>query len=140
MKGRTLVLVGTVMYVLAWFVPVDNNLDSSAVPGWEAFSLALSLWPGDPWYTGVHVVASALSNLVLVGALAFVLVARRTPSRLLTGILIACAVLNTQWFILSGDRESLRIGYYLWAISFFLIGAGLALDVRRAASGTSPAV
>ncbi len=116
MKSRVIVLIGTVMYVLAWFLPVHRSLGSSMVPGWEAFRIAV--WPyggSDPWYAGLHYAASALSNIVLIGALALVLV-----------------VLNTHWFVLSENRGDLRIGYYLWASSFVLITAGLALEARRA--------
>jgi hypothetical protein len=146
MKSRTLILVGTVMYAVAWFLPVEEHsatLGSSVLPGWEAFRYAV--WPYDietslPWYAGVHCVASALSNIVLVGGLALVLVARRRPPRLLQAILIASAVLNTHWFVLGQDRGDLSIGYYLWASSFFFIAAGFALEGRRAGTGRSPAV
>ena len=140
MKSRNLVLVGAVIYVIAWFVPVHSGLSSSIVPGWEAFQVALiePFDDADPWYYFLHWIASALTNFVVVGALALVLVARRSPPRLLRWILIASALLNTHWLVLSEDRGDLRIGYYLWASSFFLIAAGFVLEARRAESSKSP--
>ena len=141
MKSRAIVIVGTVLYVLAWFVPVHNSLPSSVLPGWEAFTTAL--WPygsSDPWYAGLHFVASAVSNFFLVGALVLVFVARRSPPRFLRAIIVASAVLNTHWFVLSESRSDLRIGYYLWAGSFFLIATGLFMEARGGGSSRSQAV
>jgi hypothetical protein len=136
MKSRVLVLVGAVIYVIAWFVPVHSGLSSSIVPGWEAFKVALisPFDDADPWYYFPHVIASALSNFALVGALTLSLVARRSPPRLLRWILIVSALLNTHWLVLNEDRGDLKIGYYLWASSFFLIAVALVLEARRAES------
>ena len=141
MKSRALVLVGTVLYVVAWFVPVFRPLFGGVHFGWETFTAAL--WPyepPDPWYGYVSVVfASAVSNFFLVGALVLVFVARRRPPRFLRAILIACAVLDTHYFVLP-FRGLLRIGYYLWASSFLFIATGLLLEARGGGSSKSPAV
>jgi hypothetical protein len=135
MKGRSLVLIATVMYVVAWMLPVESNLPTlrqGVLPGWAAFRL--SLWPYDtgsgPWYTLAHYVASSLSNFVFLGALVATRAGRKRASGALLVILLACAALNTHWFVINGDRQDLRIGYYLWAGSFFLLSAGLALERR----------
>ena len=140
-KGRALVLVGTALYVVAWLVSVHKDGQSSMLPGWEAFALAL--WPygsSDAWYTGVHIIASAMTNFFLVGALVLVYVVRRSPPRVLRGILIASSVLNTHWFVFGELREGLRIGYYFWAGSFFLVATGLVLEARRAGGSSESAI
>ena len=83
-------------------------------------------------------VASALSNLAVVAALALVFIARRSPPRFLRVMLVASAVLNAHWFVL-GFRSGLRIGYYLWASSFFVVAAGLILEGRRSGLRRTPA-
>lgn len=146
MKGRTLVLAGTVMYLVAWFVPVEAHLDTLAngvLPGWQAFLVAV--WPfgngwSDPWYFRALYFASALSNVILIGAVALDLIARRRPARWFRWVLIALALLNTHWFLLFEDRRDLRIGYYLWAISFFVIAAGVVLEARASTSSEAPAL
>ncbi len=144
MKSRTLVVVGTVMYVVSWFLPTYSSgmfyPFADTITGWQAFRIALSAF-GPPWYATVLGVASALSNVVIVGALTLVFMARRSPPRFLRAMLVASAVLNTHWFVLETYtyRSTLRIGYYLWASSFFVIAAGLILEGRRSGSRRAPA-
>jgi hypothetical protein len=38
---------------------------------------------------------------------------------------LAAFVVHLQWLLLSGDRRELLAGYYLWTISFLLVGLGL---------------
>lgn len=143
--GRLVLLAGALIYVISWFQRVHGIMADAPVPGWDAF--LVSVWPygggwNGSWYAGLHWVASALTNFALVGALAVFLVARRTPSRGAVTLLIACAVLNTHWYVLPGEvftplggtsqfRDNLEIGYYLWVGSFFLVAAG-ALLLRAA--------
>ncbi len=129
--GGALIVVGIVMYVVAWFLPTLNirfgSLNMGIIPGWVAFLDALQSyrWFPGPWYLMVIYVASALSNAVIVGALALVFIARRSLPRFLRAMLVASAVLNTHWFVQIEYRRDLMIGYYLWASSFFVIAAGL---------------
>src|SRR5437867_3797129 len=109
MKSRALVLIGTAIYVVAWFIPAASwtyPLDGSSqtLYGWQAFLCAVQPDGSLQLYEGGAYVASALSNIALVGALALVLVARRRPPRLLRAILIASAVLNTHWFVFGSIR------------------------------------
>jgi len=141
MKPRAMLVIGAILYAISWFLPVMGaGLKSSGrFMAWDAFVAAL--WPfegsDEPWYGALHFVASALSNFLLVGALVLVLVARRGPSRLLRWLVAASALLNTHWFLFTfgSDRTDLRIGYYLWAISFFVVAAGLTLEARRSEPG-----
>ena len=147
MKARVLVLVGTVMYVVAWLLPVHNSLGdlgSGKLPGWEAFLIALvapyDQWSSSPWYLVLAYNGSALSNIFLIVAVAIVLGTGRIAPRFLRAILMVSAVLNTHWFVLGDHRGDLRIGYYLWAGSFFLITLGLVLEAQReGGSSESPA-
>lgn len=149
MISRLLVIVGAVSYVLAWLLLAKkfkvDFLGESTVHtfrGWEAFWFALmSEWPdkGDPpseWTGFLLTRASALSNFILAGALLDVFLNADHPHPFLRRTLFVCAVLNTFW-LLNADRAELRIGYYLWAGSFFLIAAGLATTGGVAASWTS---
>ncbi len=139
-----LIVVGTVMYVVAWFLPTLNirfgSLDGGTIPGWVALLYALQSFGGGfqmPWYLRVLYVASALSNTVTVGVLAVVFIVRHSPLRMLRAMLVASALLNTHWFVQSEYRHDLMIGYYLWASSFFVIAAGLVVESRRSGSHRS---
>lgn len=139
MKRRALFFTGTLMFVAAWFLPVvkeGTTLSSGTLPGWQAFRVSLDpLWPydnpsasGDPFYFKVLGVVSGLSNVVFVGALVTVGLSAR--SRALWKVLLACALINTFWFVLSSDRNGFRMGYYLWVGSYFVLAAGLRLRGR----------
>jgi hypothetical protein len=147
MKSKSLVLVGAASYLLAWFLPVvegGKSLSTGTLPGWEAFRVALSpIWPYDSfelsaWSWSLLYVVSGLTNFVLVGALLRVILNPSQPHRFLRAIVFASAAFNT-WFLLLSDRGDLRMGYYVWAIAFFLIGAGVASG-RPLRQGTPEAV
>src|SRR4051794_6592087 len=128
MISMSLLIVGAVAYVLAWFLPtIEHREDFLGVKkvtvyyGWYAFWFALRSEGFS--FSRLLSTGSALTNLMLVAALVDVSTAAGGPHRVLQVALVACAVLNTHWWFRAGD---LRIGYYWWAGSFFLIVAGLA--------------
>jgi hypothetical protein len=47
-------------------------------------------------------------------------------------VAISAFVVNAHWYVLHGDsaREDLRIGYFLWWLSFLLVALGL-FDLSR---------
>jgi hypothetical protein len=152
-KTKNLVFIGAASYLLAWFVPVvagGTGVTSGTLPGWEAFRAALSPvwayehldlseWPSKPaWYWSVLYVVSGLTNLVLVGALLRIMAQPDQPHPLLRAMLFAAGAFNT-WFLLIPDRSGLRLGYYMWAIAYFLIAAGVAPS-RTIKQGTATGV
>jgi hypothetical protein len=137
--GVILVTIASLTYVVAWFLPAvggGTTLAGGALPGWEAFRASLSpLWqrvPVDRLGFATISVLSGLTNgwfLFSIAALTvWPVLARRA---LFWGLLLA-ALVNAQWFVLSGsDRAHLRIGYYLWLASFLLL-AGATSRARSA--------
>ncbi len=130
--ARAGMALGLLMFAVAWFVPIHRYGKTlpEALPGWEAFLIALSpLWQkADPWhwYDSALSVGSALTNLVMV-ALPFGWARRREHFVQLIGF--ACIVslgLNAQW-VLSGSGSELRVGYFLWWLSFGVVGVACLL-------------
>ena len=146
-RSTMIVWLSGAMYVMAWFLPVvdgGTTLATGGVPGWEALRAALApIWP----YQDIQVpsgleallrVGSGLSNLLFISALIGLLVRPSPGARIARWGLALAALLNTQWFAMSG-REDLRAGYYLWVGSFALLAVGAHLpspmrppDVREA--------
>lgn len=156
--GRLLV-VGAVLYCVAWFVPVYKGqelfgglgetvarlgakpeamlqgLDGPDwLPGWPACKFAWQMLcgdaaGGDAWKQRLAG-STCLTNAVM--ALALVLVMARGRSVGLGLAVLACAGVDSCWLWLS-DRnplEWLRAGYFLWLLGFVLVGAGLCAPRR----------
>lgn len=127
MISESLLIVGTLIYTLAWLLPAFEHRQEmfgttsvTVHQGWEAFWFALrpgSLSPGDILNT-----LSALTNFLLATTLVASTLTGHGPHIGLLITLIACALLNLNWWFRM-DSGSLRIGYFWWACSFFLISA-----------------
>jgi len=163
--GRPVFLAGIFAYVISWFLrvlPDPNGFDfeDDPVRGWSAFLSAI-WWPFTPEPTAgcaeALSVLSALTNLLMVGAV-FVLLRRRGPApRAVTISLALAAILNTYWFFLSGpawavgmNPDMVRLagppkcsaligvggpllaGYYVWLLSFVLVA--IASHLHRGGS------
>jgi hypothetical protein len=122
--------VGVLAYVAAWFLPVvkdGTTLLEGGLPGWEALRVALAPIimndniTYDKWWGGALSVLSGLSNLLLLSAVFLLRGRQRAVPPLLAPALLSVAILNTHWFVLNSDRGDLRVGYYLWMLSFFLV-------------------
>ena len=135
MKRSHLLLLGVAMYACAWFVLVikgGDTLSDGVLPGWQAFRVSLSpIWHygndtggGNSVVMNALSVASGLSNFVFVAA-ALVGFARGGVSRGVWFLLALCAVVNTHWFVMSDARGDLRLGYYLWMLSYFVAAGAL---------------
>ena len=137
-RWRPLVAIALGLYAVAWFVPV-YDLSVFARPGvkhnlsfgWDALLAALSPltdphWPqsfGDA-LSQVSQVASGMTNLALLAGAALLLRRSGSLSRRVESILWNCAALNLVWI---GEFSSLRLGYYLWIVSF----VALAFAIRQ---------
>jgi hypothetical protein len=128
------------IHAVAWFVPVHKYgvCLPRGVPGWEAFRIALSpLWPYEgsgwsgPWYGNVVISASALTNVIMLASLVIALQKVDELQRVAGWAAIGACVLNSYWWVADKDRVDLRIGYYLWWLSFLVLGLGLLTTVRK---------
>ena len=154
--GRPVFLVGIFAYVLSWFLPVllIPSIDGAHYDlGWGAFVSAVAICFAEPAAVCVKTLSalSALTNLLMVGAV-FILLRRRGPTpRAVTISLALAAILNTYWFFLSGPAWAVGIspfseecsaigptdgpllaGYYVWLFSFVLVA--IASHLHRGGS------
>lgn len=144
--AKLLLPLAALVYVIAWFTPIvdgGTTLAEGGVPGWEAFRVALSsVWPyrdfeTNTWYWGVLTVSSALTNLVFVAVLAHLMWRPGMHRRATAWALALAFVVNCSWFI-SGDRDYLRLGYYLWVASFALPAVAAWLSTARVERAAIP--
>ncbi len=134
MRRNIAFAAGLMLFVEAWFLPVHQYGKTlpDALPGWEACLTALSpAWetvnPAQ-WYGAALSVASALTNLLVV---ILVFAWRSRGKNVIPVMGCACMIafgLNAQWFL--DHRAGLRIGYYLWWLSFGVLGLACLLPSR----------
>ena len=147
MNSRSLRYAALLVFVVAWFLPVIRLGDTlpDGLPGWQAFRVAFSpVWSVedvrvDNWYMGVLTVLSALTNLVMLGAAIMRSAVPERRRESLKWIALAAFVVNSQWFVLNlgnGDWRDLRIGYYLWWVSFLLLAASYT-GIGRGQAGSA---
>jgi len=127
-------------HATAWFVPVVRGgvVLPDGLPGLEAFLVAASALVPDgethftSWYAAVLSAISAITTVLFI--VASPLVVWRGPRwlrRASAWTAAAAFILNLQWFMLFGsDRWDLRLGYYIWWLSFGLLALGL-FDLTR---------
>lgn len=126
--GRRFGALAVLLYLPAWFLPTirlpGESFGGGPTFGWEAFLLALR--PGFGSDVGgsfplrAWMVASALSNVVLVVACALLSWRPGSVTRALVGSLAAATLINTYWFLIPDMRGDLRVGYYLWLAAYAL--------------------
>ena len=131
---QLLVCAAWLVFVAAWFLPViDEGVTfPQGLPGWQATRVALcGVWPcrnvDVEWYQAVLFTVSALTTLLfLPGSVWAVLGGSKRVCLTFACFAALAFVVNTHWYILAGsNRADLRIGYYLWWISFLLMALGL---------------
>lgn len=141
-RSGLFLVVGAVVWVLAWFLPVckeGSTLADGILPGWEAFRVALSpAWDYSPhisyqahFLNKVLSIVSGFSNFVFLAA--FLLARHKKFVPAIWKLLLVCAVINLiTWCDFGLSDAGLKIGYYLWMGSFFLLAAGFFLKAREA--------
>ena len=140
-RQQLLIWAAWLVYVAAWFVPVvkEGVTLPDGLPGWQAFRVAASaVWPLqdvsiDKWYKSVLFTVSAITTLLFFpGSVWAVWSGSRALRRASAWVATAAFVVNAHWYVLYGGsaREDLRIGYFLWWLSFLLMGLGL-FDLSR---------
>lgn len=119
-------------FVSSWFLPV-NGVD---YPGWRAFRIALSpLWPyggfdAVGFVTTLVGIASALTNLWFLIALATLMRRETRFAQIVFPVLVAATILNASWLV--GPATAWGIGYFLWVGSFI----ALSVAVRSRSNAT----
>jgi hypothetical protein len=134
-RPRVLIASAWLFHAAAWFVPVVKGGVTlpMGVPGWEAFRVAFSVvWPVagtnfDAWYDAVLATVSAVTTLLFIfGSPLIVLRGSRSLWRESAWAAATAFVINAHWYVLFGsDRSDLRIGYFLWWLSFGLLAMGM---------------
>ena len=154
-KEKRPALFALFLFATAWFLPVEADgarITDGILPGYQALLVALGPVTQHKFaeldlitVRELLTALSALSNLIMVYALAVVLAWPKihfpTPARLSTVLLFAFLI-NAQWiWPRGGEFLQLRIGYWLWCSSFGLVAIAVRrLERRRRASGPTPEV
>ncbi len=159
--GSHMLLLGSVLFLVSWCVPVirgqevvgglgdvakvlsgspDSFLQPGSAPdwlhGWPAFRFAWDLllgevMPGNVEWKQRLLGSSCLTNGLMVVAILGALV--RARSGLLGFLLIGCAWVNASWIYLT-EKNPLQwaaAGYWLWLVSFVLVGLGSMFARKR---------
>jgi hypothetical protein len=121
-----LLLLAVLANALGWALPVIRDYR-----GVHAFRVALSpVWPYEQFHIPagrlvILSVASAATNLLFVAIAVAVwlgCVASRATQRLAVWIVGAAALVNLHWPLsLGSSAPDLRVGYYVWVLSFVLL-------------------
>ena len=129
-KAHLLIVIAYLTHAAAWFLPVEEDGVTLAIgiPGWQAFCVAaFAWWPLtiNSWYNGV--LGSAVTTVLFVLGSGWVLAIRSRQLRRASACIAACAfIVNAHWLFRFGShRFDLRIGYFLWWVSFLLLAIGL---------------
>jgi uncharacterized membrane protein YqaE (UPF0057 family) len=102
------------VFVAAWFLPViaEGVTLPDGLPGWQATRALTTL-------------------LFLPGSVWAVWARRRRVCLAFAGLAALAFAVNVHWYVFAGaKRWELRIGYYLWWVSFLLMALGL-FDLSR---------
>jgi hypothetical protein len=81
----------------------------------------------DAWYYAVLATISAVTTpLFIFGSVWVVLRGTRALRRISAWVATFAFIFNVHWYVLFGSiRKDLRIGYFLWWLSFLLVALGL---------------
>jgi len=134
-RPHLLISCAWLLHAAAWLLPVVKGGAKlpERLPGWEAFRYASSaVWPiegenFDTWYYAVLATVSSVTTLLFIfGSPWAVLRGSLSLWRATAWAAATAFVVNAHWYVLYGsDRSDLRIGYFLWWLSFVLLALGL---------------
>ena len=119
-----LAVVGSA-YLACFSMPVDHNFFIGDVPGWAAFVPALYLnhYREMSSLGDLAWVVSAWTNVIFALSFLSLIVRSRVPSSLLVLALLSAAIFNLVYWTYTIGAE-LRVGFYLWILSFVCLAAG----------------
>jgi hypothetical protein len=142
-RPQLLIWAAWLLHLAAWFLPVvkEGVTLPEGLPGWQAFRVAASpVWPlpdvtVDAWYKTVLFAISAVTTLLFIpGSVWTMCSGSRTLRQVSPWIATFAFVVNAHWYVLYGSaRNDLRIGYFVWWLSFLLLAVGLFGLSRREA-------
>ncbi len=142
MSRRLLGVLSGLLYVPAWFVTAvhtTGELIGGRSAGWQAFAFAISPLAGNDMDAGlpllIWMVASALSNAVLIAALVLVFWRPLAVHRAMVRLLALATLVNAYWLMQPDIRPDLRAGYYLWLAAFAVAAFAAHATVREVAAG-----
>jgi hypothetical protein len=133
-RPHLLISCAWLLHAAAWLLPVDKDGVKlpKGLPGWEAFRYASSAmwWPIEgkfDRYYAVLATGSAMTTLLFIfGSPWVVLRGSRSLWRVSTWAAATAIIVNAHWYVLYGSsRSNLRIGYFLWWLSFVVLATGL---------------
>lgn len=140
-SSKLLITIGYLMYSISYFVQVHvdgHTIADGTLPGLEAILIALAPMferGYDVSLLGVISVLSALTNfLVISSPFVFLRGSARLSQGLGLALLLATAI-NSFWCVLYQVTD-LRIGYFLWSLSFLMLAIGFLLQGRSPRTDT----
>lgn len=148
-SGRRLGALSGVLFVPAWFLTAAHTtgeLVGGRSAGWQAFLFAISPIAGNDMDASLALrtwmVASALSNVLLIASVVLVFWRPHSVSRTLVGSLAVATLINAYWLPLPDVRNDLRVGYYLWLAAFGVgtLAAWATVGKRSVAAPVAPSV
>jgi len=128
---KTIVGLGIVAFIGSWFLPVIHEVN-----GWKAFLVAFGgFWtPLEDWPHHLVMALTTLTNVVMIVAIGAFIRRGALQSRWAWGLIIA-GVFDTYWLKpLLQEGADILIGFYLWWLSFFVVGLA-SLDSRSVSAG-----
>lgn len=143
-KHHLLIAVAWLMYVAAGVLPVyKHGVDlPEGLPGWDA--LAISFSPPFDALSGKRTETSLVlallwaisgaTNLLMIGTL-WAPKLRRRFLNCFFWMAVGAAIINSNWCVFVPAFE-LRIGYFLWWLSFLILAAGIHSVLK--AEGNEP--
>ena len=144
-KSSPLIFSAWLVHAAYWFLPAVRISMIDRLPGWGAFLVvSRMLWSPmdsyDHWYNAVLALLSVVATvLFVVGSPWVVFRGSRLVLRTSAWSAAVAFVINAHWVVLGGsDRWDLRIGYFLWWLSFALLAAGLFVSATEPAQRQTP--
>lgn len=144
-KSSPLIFSAWLVHAASWFLPTLRIGKIDQLLGWEAFltvsRLLCSPKDGfDNWYSAVLAFLSIVTTVLFVAGSPWVVSrASRSVQRASAWSAAAAFVINAHWLVFLGsDRSGLRIGYFLWWLSFALLTAGLFARAAESAQEQTP--
>ena len=133
-RPNILILAAWIAQLAAWLLPTMNLLDVP-VSGWQTFLVTFGVfWPSKDvvygaWYDPLLMGLSAITTLFfVVGSPLVVLLGSHSIRRISAWVASAAFVVNTHWYIFGEVKSAvseLRIGYFVWWLSFAVLAVGL---------------
>ena len=103
--------------------------------------MMVAMHPDPPWWSAALSMSTGLTNLVMISSPVVLFLPRfKRWISVLAGAGLTSFLFNAYWYIMLGeDRTDLRAGYFLWWVSFLLLGLGAFSQARALRSNSNAA-